>query len=155
MSNHLKYLFLLLVFITSLGNGQVEGVSKESPYHNDWTDFNKNGKQDNYENPKLSTDERAKDLMSQMTLEEKAGQLLTPYGWPMYERKGNDVVITDELKKEVGLADAGTHIIGSDLFNNNLASVWSPLVSYCEDVLHLTPVKDVDWKPFLDNRTGH
>lgn len=60
-----------------------------------------------------------------------------------------------ELKKEVGLADAGTHIIASDLFNTHLESVWAPLVSYCEEVLHLTPVEDVDWKPFLDNRTGH
>ncbi|MBP8086393.1 MAG: alpha/beta hydrolase [Saprospiraceae bacterium] len=60
-----------------------------------------------------------------------------------------------ELKKEVVLEDAGTHIIGSDLFNNHLASVWTPLVSYCEGVLHLTPVEDVDWKPFIDNRTAH
>ena len=60
-----------------------------------------------------------------------------------------------ELKKEVVLTDAGTHIICSDLFNENLASAWTPLVSYCEDVLHLAVVKDVDWKPFLDNRTGH
>lgn len=56
------------------------------------------------------------------------------------------------LKKEVVLADAGTHIIGSDLFNNNLGSVWTPLVAFCEEVLNLTPVQDVDWKPFLDNR---
>ncbi|MEK6782853.1 MAG: glycoside hydrolase family 3 N-terminal domain-containing protein [Bacteroidota bacterium] len=101
MSNCLKYLFLPLVCITITGNSQVEEVLNKSPYHTDWTDFNKNGKQDNYENPKLSTDERIKDLMSQMTLEEKAGQLLTPYGWPMYVRKGNEVVITDELKKDV------------------------------------------------------
>jgi len=59
------------------------------------------------------------------------------------------------LKKEVALADAGTHIIGSDLFNPNLASVWSPLISYCEDVLHLIPVQDVDWKPFIDTRQNN
>jgi pimeloyl-ACP methyl ester carboxylesterase len=56
------------------------------------------------------------------------------------------------LKKEVPLADAGTHIIGSDLFNTNLASVWTPLVGYCEDVLHLTPVQDVDWTSYVDIR---
>ena len=59
------------------------------------------------------------------------------------------------LKKEVAHTDAGTHIIGSDLFNQNLASVWSPLVRYCEDVLHLTPVQDVDWKPFIDTRQNN
>ena len=60
-----------------------------------------------------------------------------------------------ELKKAVALQDAGTHIIGSDLFNEHLASVWTPLVSYCEEVLHLVPVKDEDWKPFLDIRVTH
>lgn len=59
------------------------------------------------------------------------------------------------LKKEVAHADAGTHIIGSDLFNQNLASVWTPLVRYCEDVLHLTPVQDVDWKLFIDTRQNN
>lgn len=59
------------------------------------------------------------------------------------------------LKKEVALADANTHIIGSSIFNSHLESVWTPLVSYCEGVLHLTPVKDVDWKPYLDNRESN
>jgi pimeloyl-ACP methyl ester carboxylesterase len=58
-------------------------------------------------------------------------------------------------KKEIALTDAGTHIIASDLFNQNLDSVWKPLVDYCETILHLPPVRDVDWKPFLDNRLNH
>lgn len=66
----------------------------------------------------------------------------------MFEQVGTP----SALKKEVAHADAGTHIIGSDLFNQNLSSVWSPLVSYCEEILYLTPVQDVDWKPFIDNR---
>ncbi len=69
----------------------------------------------------------------------------------MFEQVGTP----SALKKEVAHADAGTHIIGSDLFNQNLASVWTPLVSYCEDVLHLTPVQDVDWKPFIDTRQNN
>lgn len=97
MKNNISYLFLLILFSSTLAIGQ----TNRSLYHTDWTDFNKNGKQDRYENPKLSTAERIKDLMSQMTLEEKVGQLLTPYGWPMYERKGNEVIITDELKKDI------------------------------------------------------
>lgn len=79
----------------------VSGQTNQSPYHANWIDFNKNGKQDLYENPKAPVSERITDLLSQMTLEEKVGQLLTPYGWPMYERKGQNIVITDELKKEV------------------------------------------------------
>lgn len=85
-------------------------------------------------------DEQHQDnVVSVKRMKEMFAQISTPAG----------------LKKEVGLADAGTHIIASDLFNTHLESVWAPLVSYCEEVLHLTPVEDVDWKPFLDNRAGH
>ncbi|MBD0850350.1 glycoside hydrolase family 3 protein [Maribacter arenosus] len=52
-------------------------------------DLNKNGKLDVYENPKASLEDRANDLVSQMTLEEKAGSMFvnmigtTPDGEPM------------------------------------------------------------------------
>ena len=67
----------------------------------------------------------------------------------------NQVSTPVAFKKEVALNDAGTHIIGSSLFNENLESVWSPLVSYCEEVLHLSPVNDVDWKSYLDNQESN
>ncbi|GAO43137.1 glycoside hydrolase family 3 N-terminal domain-containing protein [Flavihumibacter petaseus] len=51
-----------------------------------------------YKNPKLSSSERARDLISRMTLEEKVGQLLCPMGWEMYERKGNDVTYSAKYK---------------------------------------------------------
>ena len=41
-------------------------------------DLNGNRKLDPYENWQLTDDERVKDLVSQMTLEEKAGLLLIP-----------------------------------------------------------------------------
>lgn len=44
-----------------------------------------------YKNPKLSIEDRTQDLLEQMTLEEKVGQLLCPLGWEMYEKKGNNV----------------------------------------------------------------
>ncbi len=44
-----------------------------------------------YKNPKLSVEERTQDLLRQMTLEEKVGQLLCPLGWEMYEKQGNKV----------------------------------------------------------------
>jgi len=55
-------------------------------------------------------------------------------------------------KREVAVADAGTHIIGSDIFNQNLDPVWNPIIQFCEEVLNLIPVNDTDWKPFLDDR---
>ena len=39
--------------------------------------------------------------MSQMTVEEKAGQLLAEFGWPLYERVGEKVSLTDEAYKVV------------------------------------------------------
>lgn len=64
-----------------------------------------------------------------------------------------DQLGTPEAKKrEVAIADAGTHIIGSDIFNQNLQSVWHPITRFCEEVLNLPVVNDTDWKPFLDKR---
>ena len=59
----------------------------------------------------------------------------------------------EDQKRDVPVPDAGTHIIGSDIFNHNLQSVWDPIVSFCEDVLNLDVVNDTDWKPFVDNRS--
>lgn len=46
-------------------------------------DLNKNGQMDTYENPSVPVEERVEHLLSQMTLEEKVGQMLTSLGWPM------------------------------------------------------------------------
>ncbi|MGF7144212.1 beta-glucosidase [Anaerotaenia torta] len=55
-----------------------------------------------YQNSRLSPIERAKDLLSHMTVREKAGQLNQHlYGFQAYERKGSDVIISRELKEEV------------------------------------------------------
>ena len=54
-----------------------------------YRDLNKNGKMDTYENPKASLNARVDDLLSQMTLEEKAGTMfitmigIAPGGDPM------------------------------------------------------------------------
>ena len=64
------------------------------------------GKTPLYKDASKGSAERADDLLSRMTLEEKLGQLLCPLGWPMYEKipgqAGNDdaaVRITDEYRK--------------------------------------------------------
>lgn len=55
-----------------------------------------------YQNSKLSPGERAKDLLSHMTVREKAGQLNQHlYGFHAYERKGNDILLSQELKEEI------------------------------------------------------
>lgn len=49
-----------------------------------------------YLDPKLSSEERVADLLGRMTLKEKIGQLLCPFGWDMYEIKGNNKVTESE-----------------------------------------------------------
>ena len=55
--------------------------TRDSIYHGNWIDLNKNGKMDIYENPLLDIESRIKDLLSQMTLEEKTCQTATLYGF--------------------------------------------------------------------------
>lgn len=56
-----------------------------------------------YRNSALPTDERVADLLSRMTLEEKAGQLLCPLGWPMYDKISDDsVAVSDRYKAFIG-----------------------------------------------------
>lgn len=57
---------------------------------------------ENYKNPALSPEERAEDLLSRMTLREKVGQLNQRlYGFAIYERNGEEITFTQELKDEV------------------------------------------------------
>ena len=56
----------------------------------------------------------------------------------------------DDKKIEVALSDAGTHIISSSIFNSHLESIWKPVTSFLEEVVHLKPVNDDDWQKFLD-----
>ena len=51
---------------------------------------------------------RIDDLMRQMTLEEKAGQMLVPLGWLLYERQGEDVRLTEEAEKVLVKQGAGS-----------------------------------------------
>lgn len=60
-----------------------------------------------YKNPVLSVDERVKDLLSRMTLEEKVGQLLCPLGWEMYEIKDDEVHPSEKFKRLMKEKNAG------------------------------------------------
>ncbi|MCR4857021.1 MAG: glycoside hydrolase family 3 C-terminal domain-containing protein [Bacteroidales bacterium] len=64
-------------------------------------DLNHNGRMDPYENWKLPVEKRVGDLLSQMTLEEKAGQLVMTMGWEYYEKTGNQYVLTEKFKDAI------------------------------------------------------
>lgn len=73
-------------------------ASSKTIYKKGWIDFNKNGRMDVYENPKAPLEDRVKDLLSQMTIEEKTCQLATLYG---SGRVLQDTVPTPSWKQEV------------------------------------------------------
>ena len=50
-------------------------VARKGIYHAGWIDLNKNGRLDPYEDPRRPVADRIADLLSQMTLEEKAGMM--------------------------------------------------------------------------------
>ena len=89
-----------------------DGVYKKSG--KGFRDLNKNGKLDPYENPAESMEVRLQDLLRQMTLEEKVGQLAHTLGWNYYEK--------DE-RGQVRLTD----LFRSDLKNRHIGCFWATL----------------------------
>ena len=54
-----------------------------------------------YKDPRLSPAERAADLLGRMTLREKVGQLTQRlYGFACYERRGEEILLTEEFRQE-------------------------------------------------------
>jgi len=49
----------------------------------------------------LTPARRAELLTAEMTLDEKIGQLQSPYGWEMYERRGDSILLTDTFRRAV------------------------------------------------------
>ncbi|PST82231.1 beta-glucosidase [Pedobacter yulinensis] len=54
-----------------------------------------------YRDASLSTELRVRDLLGRMTVQEKAGQLLTLTGWEMYTNETGVVKASDKLKNEL------------------------------------------------------
>ena len=81
-------------------------------YHDGWIDFNKNGVKDIYEDPEADIDARVRDLLDQMTVEEKTCQLATLYG---FGRVLQDSLPTPEWKNEIwkdGIANIDEQLNG-------------------------------------------
>ncbi|MFO8000667.1 MAG: glycoside hydrolase family 3 N-terminal domain-containing protein [Marinilabilia sp.] len=54
-----------------------------------------------YKNPDLSPRERTADLIDRMTLEEKVGQMLCPFGWEMWTKEDDQVAPSTQFKEHV------------------------------------------------------
>lgn len=101
---------LLLMAVSMLVLHATYAQKPSSIYHKDWIDFNKNGKKDIYEDSKAKREDRIKDLLSQMSLEEKTNQLATLYG---YKRVLNDELPNASWKTKIwkdGIANIDEHL---------------------------------------------
>ncbi|MEK6992603.1 glycoside hydrolase family 3 N-terminal domain-containing protein [Paenibacillus sp. FSL K6-1566] len=73
-----------------------------------------------YKNASLPIERRVEDLLARMTVEEKIGQLIQPFGWKAYTRSDDGTIrVTDEFKQQ--LAEGG---IGS-LYGTLRADPWT------------------------------
>lgn len=106
----MKHTFLLVTAV-AFSSLSMSPPTKDI-YHKGWIDFNKNGTKDIYEDPSQSVEKRIKDLLGQMTLEEKTCQLATLYG---YRRVLKDELPTPEWKNAIwkdGIANIDEHLNG-------------------------------------------
>ncbi len=106
----------------------VHALAAGGIYHDGWTDFNKNGKRDPFEDASQPVDRRVEDLLSQMTLEEKTCQLATLYG---FARVLKDAQPTPAWKNEVwkdGIANIDENLNGLSIGNRHVPVelVWPP-----------------------------
>ena len=62
-----------------------------------------------YQDAKLSVEQRVEDLLSRMTVEEKAGQLVCLMGWNSYQINGKRVDVSDKFKGEVDSLHVGMY----------------------------------------------
>lgn len=102
----LQSAFLLFLALLVLGMKS----DKKSIYHKDWIDFNKNGVKDVYEDSKANIEDRVKNLISLMNVNEKTCQMVTLYG---YARVLKDELPTPEWKNRVwkdGIANIDEHL---------------------------------------------
>ena len=63
-----------------------------------------------YKQANAPVEERVKDLLGRMTLEEKVGQICCPLGWEMYTKTGkNSVTISELYKQQMDKAPIGSY----------------------------------------------
>src|SRR2546429_3264111 len=114
----MRIVFALLITIilfssfSSRQSAQQSGPGQKPIYHNRWTDLNKNGRMDIYEDATADIDKRVADLLSQMNLEEKTCQTATLYG---YNRVLKDELPTPAWKNQIwkdGMANIDEHANG-------------------------------------------
>lgn len=109
------FLMAAIVNLAVIPNGHFFAqapAEKSAIYHGSWTDFNKNGRKDIYEDSAARLDDRVENLLRQMTLDEKTCQTATLYG---FARVLKDPLPTPEWKTKIwkdGIANIDEHLNG-------------------------------------------
>jgi beta-glucosidase len=104
--------FAALLILAPVISAMAQQPLKKDIYHKGWTDLNKDGKKEVYEDASQPVAKRVKDLLSRMNLTEKACQLTTLYG---YGAVLKDSLPTPEWKNEIwanGIANIDEQLTG-------------------------------------------
>lgn len=128
MKNSALHIFFIIFTLPTFILLQAQNKLNYEPdiYHEGWIDFNKNGVKDIYENPGENIDARIKNLLAQMTLEEKTCQTATLYG---FGRVLKDELPSDKWKKELwidGIANIDEHLNGLNRKETQTVYSWPP-----------------------------
>ena len=121
---------LVLVLISSLTIMPWASVCRAevNPGDGDYRDLNKNGRMDPYESPDLAVEDRVNDLLSRMTLEEKAGQMIhSTFG------SNADGMPPENLEKEVREDMVGFLCIGYSPGPGAAARCMNKIQKWAED----------------------
>ena len=127
--NKLKYILSIMLLLNAIIVSAQINI-----YHDDYIDFNKNGKKDIFEDPKQPIEKRITDLLSQMTIDEKTAQLATLYG---YGRVLKDSLPTEKWKTEIwkdGIANIDEHLNSTTFRKKTFTSLSFPYSRHAESI---------------------
>ncbi|TKG97115.1 beta-glucosidase [Puteibacter caeruleilacunae] len=119
-----RFLKITIAIVLTLSTFQCYTQNNSTIYHKGWIDFNKNGKKDIYEDSAANIEERIKDLISQMTIDEKTCQLATLYG---FGRVLKDELPTHTWNNSIwkdGIGNIDEHLNGLDRPNTKTQYSW-------------------------------
>ena len=118
----------LLVVLTYEGNAQL------NIYHNNWIDYNKNGKKDLFEDNQQLTEARVNHLISLMNVNEKTVQMATLYG---YGRVLKDSLPKPEWKSKIwkdGIANIDEHLNNTTFRKQTYTSLSFPYSRHADAI---------------------
>lgn len=125
---------LISITLISLLFLNTETRAQSSIYHGDWTDFNKNGKKDLFEDRQQPIEARVNHLISLMNVNEKTAQMATLYG---YGRVLKDSLPKPEWKIKIwkdGIANIDEHLNNTTFRKQTYTSLSFPYSRHADAI---------------------